>query len=414
MTKIYQNLDLTLNKFFIRKDFTELVTDITQLKYHRLDQNFYFRPSACPLLNVNDSEAGSCFEDYNIPTASYKFHVDTTVHAIPLEKNLNIDIYVDKLYYDIKNRIEQIYQRHQYVTLSYSGGIDSMVILSYIYNLGLLPRTDIICYKNNTQEIKDTTKIDLLLDLIKDQTKSIKWLPVESEEVIVNFNHLNLEHVKCYATNLVLKQSKNQAVLFGHHGNQVLLHKIIFADEILLNRPDAISEITELVNGPHTFYTQSLLDFNPAAPRIGIDRRHMLMKPWSALSTYDRIVYSPLADNDTFNQLRTLDYRQIKISTIANANIAQIIMNRNTGTLLDTYIETESIKENDVLANMIIPIDRLDPKLLVIPNNLNHHPIGLEYIQTELATAHHSKELPINTLVVIKALQWLSQKLGLL
>ena len=410
---MHQNLDLTLDKFFVRKDYGNLITDIKQLKNSRVDRNVYFRPSGCPLINVNDSEAGSCFEDYFIPTASYKFYTETNIHAVPVEKNLTLDNYVDRLYYSIQDRITQIYQKHKYVTLSYSGGIDSIVILSYLYNLGLLPRTDIICYKNNTQGFKEVGKINLLLDVLKDQIKSVDWLDIKVEEVISNFNHLDLEHVKCYATNAVLKKSKNQAVLFGHHGNQVLLHKNIFVDEILLNRAGAMDELKRLLNGPKDFYTQSIVEFDVDAPRIEIERRHMLMKPWHALSNNDRTVYGPLADDFDFDQLRKLDYSQIEISTVANADVARNIINCNVGDLLDPYIETESIKENDVLANMSIPTDQLNPNLLVIPSKLNHNPEGVEYLQTELKNATISRHLPINTLVAIKALHWLAQKLEL-
>lgn len=410
---MYQNLDLDIDKFFVSKDYSNLVTDIRQLKNSRLDRNFYFRPSGCPLINVNDSDAGSCFEDYFIPTASYKFYTDRSIHAVPVEKNLTLDDYVDTLYHDIRNRIEQIYQQHKYVTLSYSGGIDAMVILSYLCNMDLLSRTDIICYHNTTQGPKDTTKINLLLESLKNQIRSIDWLRIDLDEVILNFNHLNLEHVKCYATNAVLKKSKNQAVLFGHHGNQVLLHKNIFVDEILLNRLDAMVELDALLDGPRDFYTQSLIEFDATAPRIGIERRHMLMKPWSTLTDKNHTVYGPLANNSNFDSLRKLDYSQISISTIANADVARSIINRNTENTLDSYIQTESVKENDVLANMSIPLDQLNPDLLVISTQLNHNPEGLEYLQNELAQANISKILPINTLVAIKALNWLSQKLQL-
>lgn len=410
---MHQNLDLSLDKFFVRKDFSELITDIKQLRNSRLDRNVYFRPSGCPLINVNDSEAGSCFEDYFIPTASYKFYTETDIHAVSVGKNLALSDYVDALYYDIRNRIEQIYQQHKYVTLSYSGGIDSIVILSYLLEMDLLPRTDIICYQNTTQGPKDITKINALLESLKHQVRSIDWLDITVDEVISNFNYLNFEHVKCYATMAVLKKSKNQAVLFGHHGNQVLLHKNIFLDEILLNRPAAISEINELLRGPRDFYTQSLINFDTNAPRIGIERRHMLMKPWHALSNKNHIVYGPLADDSNFDRLRKLDYSQIKVSTIADADVARNIIKANVGDLLDSYIETESIKENDVLANMLIPVDQLNPDLLVISTNLNHNPEGLDYLQNEIANAKLSKKIPINTLVAIKALNWLSQKLEL-
>jgi hypothetical protein len=415
---MYQNLDLTIDKFFVSKDYTKLVTDIKQLKTSRLNKNFYFRPSGCPLINVNDSNDGSCFEEYFIPTASYQFQpIDNVIKFEPVKKTLLLTEYIDKLHQGIYDRIKLIYQQHKEVTLAYSGGIDSMVLLSFIQNQGLLARTRVVCFKNKTQtdpsclhqDSKKQFAVEALFKTIQNKVKSIQWLTISQDDFVSSLNNQNLEHVKCYATNAVLEKIDGNAYIFGHHGNQILLHKIIFVDEIILNQSGAINDMFNLLAGPKDFYTQSLLNFDSNSVRIGIERRHMLMKPWSLLAGKNKFVYSPLADNFSFDQLRRLDFGKINISIIANADVARELIDRNVGKSLNPYITTESIKDGDNLENMIISLDKLSASTLAIPSELNHNPDGLEYIQTEIQLAKKTNKIAINTLVTIKALNWLSQ-----
>ena len=418
MSQFYQNLDLSLNKFFLRKDFSELVLDIKQLKNSQLDKNIYFRPSACPLINVNNSSDGSCFEEYRIPTASYQFEIkNNKVYPIPIEKNLNLNEYIDVLYQNIYNRIHDIYQRHSEVTLSYSGGIDSMVLLSFIQAQGLLSRTRVVCFENQTQNdpsclhlnIEKKNQVTALLDTIKDQVLSIQWLAITQSDFISSFNNQSLEHTKCYVTNAILQNTNSTAYIFGYHGNQVLLHKNIFIDEIILTRNCAKNEMLELLLGSANFYTQSLVNYNVDSPKIGIDQRHMLQKPWSLLSSDNKVIYSPLADDFDFIQLRKLDYGKISISTIADATVAREMLDRNVGQNLNSYITTDGVKEQDNLECMVIPLDQINPKLLSVPGNLNHNTEGLDYLQYEIELTKTTNEIAINTLVSIKALSWLSQ-----
>lgn len=409
---MYQNLDLNINKFFVTKDYSNLVTNITQLKNSRLDRNFYFRPSGCPLINVNDFTAGSCFEDYVIPTGSYQFESDS---VRTVDKNLPINSYIDELFVGISARIQSIYQAHDTVTLAYSGGIDSMVLLGFIQSQGLLPRTDVVCFKNQTQSNptclhQDPTKLEKVTDLLNQigqLARSVTWLDITIADITHGFNHQQLEHVKCYATNAVIRNSTSSAFIFGHHGNQVLLHKNIFLDELVLSRESAQEEIVNLLAGPTDFYTQSIIGYDVSAPKIGIEQRHMLMKPWSLLNTPAQTVYSPLGNADTFDQLRRLDYSQISVDTIANATVAKELIARTAPYLLP-YISVEGVKDGDNLEEAVIPLSLLNPDLLTVPLELNHNAEGLDYIQHEIAQAQQTQYIPINSLVTIKALNWLA------
>jgi hypothetical protein len=59
--------------------------------------------------------------------------------------------------------------------------------------------------------------------------------------------------------------------------------------------------------------------------------------------------------------------------------------------------------------HVLVPTAILDSSELTIPTELNHNSNGLDYIKSEIQQAHVTGSIPFNSLVVIKALQWISQ-----
>jgi hypothetical protein len=413
-----QNQDLDSNNFFIKKDCTELITNIADLKFKPLSREVYFRPSACPIIDINNSNNGSCFEDYTIPTASYQFNIGNNIKCVPVEKNLSPTAYTDTLYQSIFSQIKKIYQTHPTVTIAYSGGIDSMVLLSFIEQQGFLARTHLVCFTNITQQSNTCLhrnptkqiKLNAVLDQLKDQVKSITQLTIDLKDIAHAFNHGQLEQLKCYTTHSILNQIDSPAFIFGTHGNQVLLHKNIFVDEILLHRSTGYQELCNLLSGPLDFYTQSLVDYDVDSPSLGIEHRYLVLKPWHLLSSSGKLIYSPLADSATFEQLRRLDFSKIPVGTIAHATVAREFITQNNCEWLTKYIDVEGVKDYDNLEDAVIPIELLHTDLLAIPANLNHNAEGLEYLQNEITKAHQNANIPINSLVAIKALQWIADK----
>lgn len=416
---IFQNQDLELNKFFIKNDFSEIVTDIRQLKNQKLNRATYFRPTNCPIINVADSNLGSCFEDYIIPTGSYRFHkTDNGIVGTPIEKHLSLTEYTDTVFHSIQTTIKEIYQSHSVITLCYSGGIDSMVILSYIIAQGLLPRTRIVCFENRTQidptclhvDATQRERVTTLLDSIRSQAKTIEWQAIELADIACGFNNQQLEHLKCYSTNTILQKYHDSAFIFGWHGNQVLLHKYVFIDEIILSRTTAKQEFVDLLSSASPFYTSSLSAYDFTRVRVRVEQVHMLQKPWDCLNgNNNNHIYSPIGNDLTFNSLRQLDYSKIPVNTIADALVAREIIFRNVGDTFNNYIGVESLSDGDSLKDIVIPLDLINKELLVVPNNLNHNAEGAEFINYEIEQAYKNKSIPINSLLSIKALDWLSK-----
>jgi hypothetical protein len=414
----YINYDLNLNKFFVNAD--HYVVTNPDKRYYSLDKKIYFQPSASPLVHVSDSELGSCFERLTIPTASWIYNGNGTRQQLPMAND--ITSYTQQIYQNIDQSIAKIYNQHLIVNLMYSGGIDSMVLLSYILKQGLGPRTRLVSFENITQthpsrlgnnSIKKSKVVDLY-SKYQDQLHSTIWHTVDINHVVNAFNYGNLADIKCYVTKAILDQYQDSVFMFGHHGNQVLLHKDIFLDAIILQQPNIRSRIQTLQSCDN-YYTSSLSKYQVSNNPIGLERRHFLIKPWSALQGYrNNLIYSPIGSNENFQLTRGLDFSKIDPWTIMDATVAKDIIHQNVGDSFDPYIDTESIKENDNLEVIQLPIDELDPDMLTIPTDLNHNQVGLDYLQYELSraqcnTRYTSKWLSINAAVSIKSLQYISQ-----
>jgi hypothetical protein len=91
-----------------------------------------------------------------------------------------------------------------------------------------------------------------------------------------------------------------------------------------------------------------------------------------------------------------------------DATVAKDLIRQNVGDEFDAFIDTESLKENDNLETIQLPVGELDPVALTIPLDLLHNPEGLDYVQGQLDQAHSTGWLPINTAVSIKSLQHIS------
>ena len=408
----YINYDLTLNKFFVNEDHIIILPD---KNHYSLNRKIYFQPSASPLVHVSDSELGSCFEQLTIPTASWIYNKNGARQKLPIDTDLTS--YTQKIYQNINQSIAKIYSEHPLVNLMYSGGIDSMVLLSYILKQGLGPRTRLICFENTTQPHPsglgtNNTKKFKVKDLYRkyqDQLHSIVWHSIDITHVVNAFNHGQLADIKCYATKTVLDQYHNSVFIFGHHGNQVLLHKSIFLDEIIIRQPNIRSNIQKL-QIDNNYYTTSISEYQIPKEPIGVERRHFLIKPWSVFHGHrNNLIYSPIGSNENFQLTRSLDFTEIDPWTIMDATVAKDLIRQNVGNEFDMFMDTESLKENDNLETIQLPISELDPVALTIPPDLVHHPEGLDYLHHELGKAQFNKWLPINIAVSIKSLQYISQ-----
>jgi hypothetical protein len=142
---LYQNYDLTRgNKIFARTDNDNLylTNDFRNLKSSKIQECCYYSALNFPLITSFDYRDGTFFEDWVIPPASHRFLVSQEYIDVTLiKKDLGLDEYTQRFYDRCLEDFKKIYDSHDKIYLHYSGGIDSIVCLSFIIKLGFLKKT---------------------------------------------------------------------------------------------------------------------------------------------------------------------------------------------------------------------------------------------------------------------------------
>lgn len=414
------NLDLDLQKFFVRADSQDTIVLKPRVEHHDLNREIYFRPSASPLISVADDREGSCFQDLYIPTASVCWYTDHhgAWRPEPIPCELSLDAYIDQIDAVIHDSIVRIYQNHADPVLAFSGGIDSMVLLAYIIDHDVLSRTTLHVFDNVTQHHASCLHIDAhtrqsvtdLLDSLKSQIAACAWSQCDVTDIARIFNTGGLADIKCYTSRILLDHYQNRAVIFGWHGNQALLHKDIFLDQIRLCNAAWRSGLTDHIAGQSDFYTRGLRDYDASESPIDLAHRHLVIKPWSCLDrVHDNRVYAPLGDGANLLWTRMLDFARIHPDVILDAQIGRELIRRRCA-WLGQYISHETVRENDNLAGFSLPSHLIDVNTLRLPPNLRHHSDGTDYLQHEIAIMEDQGHLAINSAVAIRSLQYISQE----
>lgn len=396
----------------MHKDGTRLAKR-RDLCHEPLAKDIYFSPTYSPLVHVRDYQLGSCFRDWLIPSGSFQIHWESNkVTLEPVLKDVQIDHYRSRIWQTLMLNLEQIYRAHQQVNLCFSGGIDSMVVLAMVLHLDLLHRTKLVILRNWTQAHESCLhrdpirehKLSMVLDQLRPRCSAIEQIDITIDSV--QACAADFAQLRCYTTSTLLTREKNQAWIFGFHGNQLLLHKDIFAHEILIQSPEKSSQLADLYQSKN-FYTTQLKDLHVHTDLIGIERRHLLNRPWSWFDHHNsNRIYAPLASHDMFDLCRRLDFSTLDIGFIADAVLARDIITMANQAWLMQFLHTESVHEIDNLENMQVCVENIDLK---VPE-LNHHEEGLQWILEQCEIGRHTGIMPINSLVSVKNLQWISRQ----
>ena len=391
---------------FYSKDQSDTdIKSLSDLIHAPLTEKIYFSASCFPFQSLKDTRTGSCFENWAVYNSCQR----------PGTKSLTLAHYVDQLDQLLQQQIQEIYSKHSTVTLSFSGGVDALTLLSYIESQGLLNRTVIYWHENRTIDDATSLHVDInkhralvvMLDRLKSQVQDIVFNTITVDDLIHIINTQDYNHLKCYTTAVAVQYFHNTALIYGHHGNQVLLHKDIFLDQIRINSSDPVinQRIVDCI-AQRDFYTQSLQKYNVESQPVPLDYVELIIKPWCLLSGINNnVIYSPLEVG--LPLVKDIDYTAVDPAVIFHATAARQLIAKNVGSAYDDFVTTESLADGDNLSQIMLPYDQIS-RSLTIPSNINHHPVGLEFLNYELQQAQKKNSIHLNTVVTIKMLQYLS------
>jgi hypothetical protein len=418
----FQNkeIDFLSNKYFVKINSEFDIQHISKLIYQPINEHFYYSAQWYPSIDKTDFTKGSIYKDYVIPTAAYKFTIDNGCVSVDTNsEKISLTEYTDQIDQSVSNEINNIYKSHDHVVLTYSGGVDSMVLLSYIIAGGFLSQTTILTHQNFVQSPDHPSLIsnsparlqalEDVLDLTSGLGAKIIKISVDPIDLASALASKNFIHSSCYSATKALTYFNNTAFLFGHHGNQALLHKDIFIDQLLLNGILGELEVQQALDKKN-YYVTSATDYDINRVRVPLEYCPLLLKQWPELTGYNNnTTYAPLGAK--LKLCRDIDFRTVDLYDILDAKVARDLISKNVGTMLDKYIVTEGVGDGDAFVDRMFDRDQLDGSLLKIPNNINHNLTGYNWLTENLKRSNISG-LNLLSLAALHHLSELHNKFG--
>ena len=421
---IYQNPEILEPTFFLRDDCKKIAT-IKELATQPLNRDIYFNPTSRLKISRSDSRLGSCFDGWQIPSSGIMVEsTDGWVSAIrEFEHELSLQEYKARLDSHIKNCISEAYDSNRQVYLTFSGGIDSIVVLSYIMHMGLGARTHLVCVKNLATTHPESMAYDLariqrmnnFFTAYQDRVASTCWITQDADNIVdmVNRGRSYLELLN-YTTVGIFESYHDTAWLGGYYGNKTLLHHWVFLDELRIKDPSKTSELEIALNSNQDYYSIDAMQWGKSSvPPVHIKYRTLAVKPWHALQGINQNrIYTPLGCQDTFNDLRKINPADFNFEMVADAKFGRELIDRYAPDL-SSIITHRNSQDNDTITQIQVPTANLDYDQLYIPSELIHHPTGVDWLASELETSRTTGYINMNTLVSFKNLQYISDLINI-
>ena len=412
----YRNQDLApnLSKFFIcQSDDNIDIRYWSDMVNIDIDPSVYYSPSSAPYASYYDVTQGSLYKNYIVPTSAWTFNVvdNKVTIVIDPEPKISLKQYVDRLHQLISQEIDRIYQQHEHVVLQFSGGIDSLTTLSFVIAQGYLHRTSLVLFDNYVQSDHDPEQlrnhqarnqaVNNLFERYQSQAKNISRLSITDRSVINAFNQYSFIEFKTYGTTELMNMYQDVGFINGFHGNQILLHKAIFLDQIRL-AGYSVEQVKEKL-AQSDYYAQGMKSYDTAKNLLPMHQHSMQSRNRIDLNGNNgNAMYLPLAVGEIL--CRSIDFATVTVDDIVNANVARELINRNIGHAFDDYIICESLAECDNYIKKTFSRSLLDPAQLSVPKNISHDIAGLSWLENELA----QDSIEHNSLISAKLMQLIS------
>jgi len=386
----FKQMDLE-EKIFVKIEKESIIARTAEqlIKAHTaLSDKIYYCPTKFPLISINDIRLGTAWKDWLCPNFNTQFYYNNDNNKITVCKvirnKISLDQYTEKLQIILDNNISKIVKKNKNLFLCYSGGVDSSVILSYLIKKKIQDKVTLINFSNlvNNKKINN-------FNYEKKLGFKVENIKINLNDLINVCNTKNYEKIICYTTYTLLKKYKKSSFIYGFHGNQSLLHKKIFLEQI---NKDVLKK----------GYCSSLNNWKSMKNPTPLAEHILLMKPWDKINgTNNCKIFSPLGNNEIFEMVRSIDWSNVDPHTINDAKVAKQIINNNVGALLDSSIlKNENIAESDtIIGDLEVPLKELDTDIFDINEKNYHNKQGHDWLVKEYANAMKENSIKLNTLI---------------
>lgn len=378
-------------KIFVKIEKQSIIARTAEqlIKSHTaLSDKIYYSPTRFPLISVNDIRLGTAWKDWLCPNFDTHFYYNKDNNKITacdvVRNKISLNQYIEKLQIILDNNISEIVKKNKNLFLCYSGGIDSTVILSFLIKKKLQDKVTLINFSNLI-----TTKKINNFDYEKKLGFKIENIKINLNNLISVCNTKNYENIICYTTYTLLKNFKKSSFMYGFLGNQSLLHKKIFLEQI---NKDLSKK----------GYCSSLNNWKAMKNPTPLAEHCFLVKPWDKLNGInDCKMFFPLFNEEIFEMVRSIDWNNIDPHIINDAKVARHVISNNVGDLLEFNIpKTENLTEADsIIGDLKIPLKELDTEIFDIKENNYHDKQGHNWLVKEYKKAMKENFIKLNTLI---------------
>lgn len=399
----YRNTDLDPSLFVKVNEDTITLSKFDDLRENKINDGIYFSPSNYPRVNRHDYTLGSCFDGWLIPPPSYSFtkaNGNILVERVNFPR-LSLHDYLQYLKTSLKFTLTEIYALNKPACLLYSGGIDSVILLSIIDDLGYLDRTSLVFIDNATSDLgKKRTlatepNVQKHFDILVGKFLSAHKLTIDVFDLSDLLLTEEYETFVTYCTTMVAKTFNPAALISGAYGNAITLHQgRAYLETLAYGQPADI--------GPT--YCRNLVNLKDDKLRLS-ESYLQESRTWP-----DRYrgtnYYHPFGNLEHFGYVRGLDYSSIAPSFISSAEFAFSIIDGFADGQYRQFASVESPGQYDSLNSDIqIPVTDAHISALTIHDSVTHSEHGLDYLRGEIARASETGMISINSAVAIKAIQ---------
>jgi len=392
----YYNREFMTVKDTIFVDMSDFsLKTFADLRHKKLNSLIYQGKSLLPYIQDNTT-FGSIFDNCYIPSSAYDIICKNKCAKIEVisETKISLTEYIDIYHNLIRSEIKKIYDKHDKVVLQYSGGIDSLLLLSHIINLGYLHKTTLAKYENYFAPEHP--------DLIRNSNtkkKAIEDFKKQFENKYYNFVELNFTladwinqansgtyytSIRGYSNYFLFSKFTNSAVIAGHFGDAVLLHEKKWLEELISKAPnknDAIKQLQDSLQNKN-LYMNNYLNFDFEKDIVPLKYYVWHAKPWGEFTINNNIYYTPICVDTRI--CRKIDIKTVKFTDILDATVVREMIHRNVGNLLDEYIIHQGNLDSDFQNTHYIQKSKINENVITIPKNLKHDRIGLSNLLKEL------------------------------
>jgi hypothetical protein len=239
--------------------------------------------------------------------------------------------------------------------LLYSGGIDSILLLSYLIKYDRLKDTPLIyCGNESLRDVHQQKQFHLEKSLGFD----IEFINV-SKQVLVDYaNQSNPFKFRNYQSHWIAEKFKDKTILIGNEGNSVLFHKWEWLKR--LGEPATRKNI----------YVTSCYDSIDWSTPIDLDHNTIsFIEPYSRSWNNEKEfahVLSPISDVSLMKMLPFVDIRNMDPEFVGDAELIRTMIYDNVKHELDPLITTENFNWGICDSSENLQIKDIDNSMLDI------------------------------------------------